>query len=62
MFSIAWLEKLIWVLVFVGIAVFGLGIAVGRSDDALGYGLMAGGALLALVGALFVWVRSRMAP
>ena len=58
--SIARVEQLIWVLVFAGIAVIGLGISVGRSDDGLGFGIMAFGALLAAIGALLVWVRSRM--
>ena len=60
MISTSRVGHLIWVLIFAGMAVFGLGIAVGRSDDSLGFALMVFGVLLVLAGALLVWVRSRM--
>lgn len=55
------LDALIWVLVYGGLIVLGLGFAVQRSDAALGWGLVVAGAVVAAVGALLVVVRSRMA-
>ncbi len=56
------IDKLIWVLIYGGLLGIGLGLAVRRSDDALGWGLVLGGAVVAAIGALLVWVRSRMEP
>lgn len=54
------LETLIWVLIYGGLIVLGLGLAVQRSDAALGWGLVVAGAVVAAVGALLVAVRARM--
>ena len=58
--SIARVDQLVWVLIFGGMIVFGLGLSVGHSDDTLGWGFMVFGALLVVAGAVLVWVRSRM--
>ena len=58
--SIAAIEKLIWVLIFGGMAVFGLGLSVGQNDTTLAWAFMLFGALLVLFGAVLVWFRSRM--
>ena len=55
-------EVWIWVLVYAGLVVFGMGLAVQRSDDSFGWGVAVVGALLIAAGALLVWVRSRMKP
>lgn len=58
--SIAKVDVLIWVFLYAGLFVLGLGLAVHGRDAALGWGLGVVGALGAAVGALLVWVRSRM--
>ena len=54
------IEKWIWVLVYAGLACFGLGLAVQRSDGSLGWAIAVVGATLVVAGALLVWIRSRM--
>jgi hypothetical protein len=54
------IEVWVWVLVYAGLLVFGLGLAVRRSDDSFGWGIAGVGALLVAAGALLVWIRSRM--
>jgi len=54
------IEVWVWVLVYAGLIFFGLGLAVQRSDDSLGWGIAAVGAVLVAAGALLVWIRSRM--
>ena len=54
------IEIWIWVLVYAGLAAVGLGWAVQRGDDSLGWSIGVVGALLVAVGALLVWIRSRM--
>jgi len=56
----ATIDKLIWVLVYGGLLMVSLGIFVKRRDADLGWTLIGLGALVALVGAVLVWVRSRM--
>ena len=53
-------EVWIWVLIYAGLALLGLGLAVQRSDTSLGWTIAAAGVVLAIVGAVLVWVRSRM--
>lgn len=57
-------EALVWVLVYGGLFLLGLGIALrrlnGDSGDGLGGVLMAVGGVLLAIGAVLVWVRSRM--
>ena len=56
----AHIEVWIWVLVYAGLAAVGLGWAVQRGDDSLGWSIAVAGALLVAAGALLVWIRSRM--
>ncbi len=56
----ATIDKLIWVLVYGGLLMVSLGIFVKRGDADLGWTLIGLGALVAVVGAALVWVRSRM--
>ena len=58
--ALARVEKLVWVLVYGGIILLILGIATQRRDDSLGWALMAVGTVVALLGALLVYVRSLM--
>ena len=54
------IETWVWVLVYGGMALFGLGLAVQRSDATLGWGMASVGAAIVAAGAVLVWVRSRM--
>ena len=52
-------EKFIWPLLFAGLFVGGLGFAVARSDDTLGWVFNLIGVVLMLAGATLLWLRSR---
>ena len=54
------LQKLIWVLVYGGLLTLVLGLSVQRSDDDLGWSMVAAGLVLALLGFALVFVRARM--
>jgi hypothetical protein len=54
------LDKLIWTLIYGGLLGVGLGLSVQRNDHALGWGIVAVGSVVAAVGALLIYVRSRM--
>ncbi len=53
-------EVLIWVLVYVGLGLIGLGLAVLRRDATLGAGIVIVGGVSAAIGVVLIWVRSRM--
>ena len=54
------LHTLIWVLVYGGLLTLVLGLSVQRSDDDLGWSMVAAGLVLALLGFSLVFVRARM--
>jgi hypothetical protein len=54
------MQQLIWVLIYGGLLTLVLGVSVQRSDDSLGWSMVAGGAVLALIGFGLVFVRARM--
>jgi hypothetical protein len=58
----ATIDKLIWIFIFGGLLLVGLGLAVEGEGRGLGRVLAGLGALFALIGGALVWVRSRMAP
>jgi len=55
----ATLEKWIWVLIYGGLFMIIIGIATGRSEEALGWSLAVPGAALTAVGIVLIYVRSR---
>jgi hypothetical protein len=57
--STATLDKLVWVFIYAGMALAGLGIWFLEHSAAVGWTLAVGGAGLVLVGALLIWIRSR---
>ena len=54
------IEGWIWVLVYIGMVLIGLGIAVQRTDTTLGWFITAPGITLTLIGIVLIVVRSRM--
>ena len=53
-------EVWIWVFIYAGLLVLGLGLAVSRTDGTLGWVVAGVGIICIALGALLVWVRSRM--
>jgi len=53
-------ETWVWVFLYAGMVVLGLGLGVARTDGALGSVIAAFGIFSIAVGALLVWIRSRM--
>jgi formate hydrogenlyase subunit 3/multisubunit Na+/H+ antiporter MnhD subunit len=53
-------EKLVWIYVYAGMILLGLGLAVQRSDPAVGWTIAAIGSVSIVIGIVLVWVRSRM--
>ncbi|MES2424407.1 MAG: hypothetical protein V4562_08265 [Pseudomonadota bacterium] len=58
--TIQWLHRIIWILIYSGLLVVITGFAVQRSDEALGLTLLAVGGTEVLIGAVLIWVRSRL--
>lgn len=53
-------EKLVWILIYGGLIAVGLGIALQQRGSAtLGWTLVTGGGVVAAVGVVLIWVRSR---
>ena len=57
--SSARIDTWVWVLVYGGLVVLGIGLTVQRSDGTFGWTIALVGALLIAAGALLVWIRSR---
>ena len=53
-------QALIWVLAYGGLLTFVLGLATRSYDETLSWPLMVGGLVVAAVGFVLVYVRSRM--
>ncbi len=58
--TLARLHKLIWTLIFGGLLGVVLGFSVRRRDDDLGTIFIGVGLLIAAVGALLIYLRSRL--
>ncbi len=54
------LHKIIWTLIFGGLLMIILGIFVGKTDDAIGWVMIAAGGVMTVVGAVLIYVRSTM--
>ena len=53
------LQKLIWALIYGGLIGVVLGLSIQKADDPLGWSIVVGGGLMAAVGAVLLFVRSR---
>jgi hypothetical protein len=60
--TLLWIERLVWILIYGGLFTLILGIASWRHHAAAGWALGAIGAVLAVAGAILIWVRYRMEP
>ena len=56
----ATLEKWIWILIYGGLLTLILGVATGREDEGLGWAMAVPGAVVAAVGVVLIYVRSRL--
>ncbi len=54
------LEKWIWILIYGGLFLVILGIATGRTEVGLGWSMAVPGAVIAVVGVVLIYVRSRL--
>ena len=54
------LDALVWTLVFGGLLVVGLGIALDRQGAGYGWAVVVAGAFVIAVGVVFLWLRSRI--
>ena len=52
--------NLIWALIFGGLFVVGMGVALERSGESYGWNFIVAGAVAIAVGCVLIWVRSRM--
>jgi hypothetical protein len=53
------LETAIWMLIFGGLVLLGLGLAVQPNDTGLGWGMIVAGAVVTAIGVLLIVVRAR---
>ena len=54
------MEKWVWIFVYAGIVVGGVGLALQRGDSTLGWTLTSLGGASILAGATLIWLRSRI--
>jgi hypothetical protein len=54
------LQTLVWVLIYGGLLTLVLGLSTQRTDDALGWSMVVVGGVVAAIGFLLIWVRSRL--
>ena len=60
--QMARLHKIIWSLIFGGLLALIVGIFVGKTDDAIGWIMIAVGGVMTVVGAVLIYVRSTLTP
>ena len=60
--KMARLHKIIWSLIFGGLLTVILGLFVGKTNNSVGCTMVAAGGLLAAIGAVLIYVRSKLAP
>jgi hypothetical protein len=54
------LQSLIWVLIYGGLLTLVLGLSVERLDDAIGWSMVVAGGVIAAIGFVLIYVRSRI--
>jgi len=58
--TIARVQTWIWVLIYAGLILLGLGLATQRADAALGWTIAAVGIVVGVAGVVLIWIRARM--
>ncbi len=58
--ALAWLDRLIWTLVYAGLLTAVVGMAMQMRADASGTSLLLGGGVAAAAGAALIWLRSTL--
>ena len=56
------LDLAVWLFIFAGIALLGLGLFVIPVEATLGWAIAPVGLLLVVIGVVLLWLRSRMKP
>ncbi|KQP19191.1 hypothetical protein [Pseudorhodoferax sp. Leaf265] len=57
------LQNLVWILIYGGLLTLVFGLAVGRGEEkVLGHSLVVGGAIVAAIGVVLIFVRARLKP
>ena len=54
------LDGWVWVCIYLGMLLLGVGLAVARTDSALGWSIATAATLLIALGIVLVWARSRI--
>ena len=60
--SMARLHKATWALIFGGLLLLTFGIFVGKTDDVIGWTMVAAGCVMTVVGVILIYVRSTLKP
>ena len=60
--TIAWLERLIWIFIYLGLFAVVLGLATLLRSPAAAWSLIGVGGILAVAGVVLIWIRSRFGP
>jgi hypothetical protein len=58
--AVAWIERLVWILIYAGLFTVVLGVATRSRSAGAGWVLIVGGAALTIGGIVLIWVRSRL--
>ncbi|MES2413489.1 MAG: hypothetical protein V4614_06780 [Pseudomonadota bacterium] len=58
--SIARLQSLIWILIYGGLLTLVLGLSVQRTSDPIGWSMVVAGGVVAAIGFVLIYVRSRI--
>lgn len=56
------LHKVIWSLIFGGLLMLIFGIFVGKTDDVIGWTMVAAGGVMTVAGMVLIYVRSTLKP
>ncbi len=58
--TLAWVERLVWILIYGGLLALVVGLATRAAEPVFGWSMIAAGALVAAVGVVLIWLRSRL--
>jgi hypothetical protein len=58
--TLAWIERLVWTLIYGGLFTVVIGVATRPQDPVAGWSLIVVGAVVAAAGVILIWVRARL--